>query len=77
MAKKPYNGHESKTAWNVSLWINNDEGLYNQAREHMNKNPKSAARLLLRDLGGNGAKTPDGYKYSINTIRLAINDILD
>jgi hypothetical protein len=26
---KPYNGHRSWNAWNVSLWLNNDEGLYN------------------------------------------------
>ena len=33
MTSKPYNGHKNWTHWNVSLWINNDEGLYLHARE--------------------------------------------
>lgn len=29
--RKPYNGHESWNAWNVALWIGNDEPLYRLA----------------------------------------------
>jgi hypothetical protein len=71
--KKPYNGHESRTAWNVSLWINNDESIYRRAVELMKINPKSAARRLKAELP---ERTDDGYKYSVHTVRLAIRDIL-
>lgn len=36
MAK--YQGHKNWNHWNVSLWINNDEGLYKLARECIRRN---------------------------------------
>lgn len=73
--KVPYNGHESKTAWNVALWIGNDYGLYQWAIELKQQYPKTAARKLFEGLGGKGAKTPDGFAYSIRTIRLALEGL--
>ena len=32
-AMATYNGHKNYNRWNVSLWIANDEGLYNLARD--------------------------------------------
>ena len=32
MPKKEYNGWPDWTTWNCALWIGNDEGLYNMAR---------------------------------------------
>ena len=29
---KEYNGHKNYQTWCVSLWLDNDEGLYNWAR---------------------------------------------
>lgn len=70
MAK--YNGHKNWNHWNVSLWINNDEGLYRAAvdavRRHRTKT--EAAAELLRDLP---AKTPDGAPYSLTTVRAALS----
>ena len=69
--KKPYNGHESWTAWNVSLWINNDESLYEWSQRLIQKEGKEkAAKIMARELVG--SRTPDGAKYSYHTIRLAI-----
>lgn len=73
MAK--YNGHPSKPAWNVALWINNDEGLYDLARRSVmvTKNRRQAAERMLSALACRGIeKTPDGYKYSITSIRNAM-----
>jgi hypothetical protein len=75
MAKKPFNGHESWTAWNVSLWINNDEGLYRDAQRLAQKHGiERGARHMAANLAG--VKTPDGARYSFNTIRLAMREIL-
>jgi hypothetical protein len=75
MSDKGYNGHKSWTHWNVSLWINNDEGLYNLAKEciKVNKLRDFAAEEMLERLQEAGtAKTPDGAKYSRSSIRAAM-----
>jgi hypothetical protein len=73
---KPYNGFPSWNAWNVSLWINNDEGLYRMAREYVQSyGYDKAVRLIYRAIGE--SRTPDGAKYSARSIRLAIRGIID
>jgi hypothetical protein len=32
-----YQGHTNWETWNVSLWLNNDEGMYNECLEICNK----------------------------------------
>ena len=66
-----YNGHKNWAYWNVSLWINNDEGLYNLALDaiRQTKNRKQASEYVLNVLRECGQeKTPDGARYSKNTI---------
>ena len=82
MSKTPYNGHESKTAWNVSLWLNNDESLYeamlsclraaNRPKSSTTQTRYRAARALHAELP---PRTPDGCRYSVHTIHLAMRDI--
>jgi hypothetical protein len=75
---KPYNGHKNWNHWNVSLWINNDEGLYQLARDAVRRHrtKDAAARHLLDDLTELGAtKTPDGAPYTVTTLRAAISEL--
>lgn len=74
---KTYNGHRSWNAWNVSLWINNDEQLYNWAAETMKqyKNRAGCAAARMLQDGLRGQKTPDGATYNRLAVKLAIEDI--
>jgi hypothetical protein len=71
-----YNGHRSWNAWNVSLWLNNDEGLYREARQlaKLYGVKAGSARLAMRLAG---ACTPDGARYNLTCIREAMRGILD
>lgn len=70
-----YNGHKNWNHWNVSLWINNDEGLYRTALSFNRayKNKLQAAIAMLNELNDAGiTKTPDGAQYSASSIRSAM-----
>lgn len=73
MSKKPYNGHESYAAWNVALWIANDESLYDLVTRIVktSRNKDWAVAKLLVALP---PRTPDGVRYSARTLKLAIRD---
>jgi len=83
--KKPYNGHESWNAWNVALWIGNDEGLYRAAmdairRPRANGKPVSVQLATVRffgDTGLEGQRTPDGARYSFRSVYLALAGLKD
>lgn len=76
MTSKQYNGHKNWTHWNVSLWINNDDGLYLHARELLrgDKLPrKVAAKRMLQNLHDMRiTHTPDGARYSAASIYSAM-----
>lgn len=74
-----YNGHKNWNHWNVSLWINNDEGLYRTARQYVRDfrgNKDKAAREMLAELIRCGLpRTSDGAPYSISSIRAAMKEM--
>lgn len=73
---KEFNGYRSWNAWNVSLWINNDESLYRWARDLVKQfGYTEAVRIMAQDLAGQ--RTPDGARYNVTSIRTAIVRILD
>mgnify|MGYP000997506017 CR=1 FL=1 len=69
-----YNGYPTWTAWNVYTWLTSDEETYNLCVEYANKyGAKDGAARLLYLLP---EKTPDGARYSRNTVRIALENIL-
>lgn len=76
MAK--FNGHKNWNFWNVSLWLNNDEGLYSMAKSvaETADNREDAARIILNTLeleqGQSPPKTPDGAPYTRAAIKAAL-----
>ena len=73
---REYNGYPSWNQWNVSLWINNDEGLYGFCRDMVSRHGHDkAVRFIYKYIGG--TKTPDGGTYNPTAIRRAIRGILE
>lgn len=78
MKAKEYNGHRSWNAWNVSLWINNDEPLYNYALDCLSRaknNAGRAARYFMQDFAGQS--TPDGAKYNHLCVKEAMQGLIE
>jgi len=72
-----YNGHKNWNHWNVSLWINNDEGLYRLARQYARQYKRQdAARAMLSALSESSiTETPDGAPYTVSAILGAMRGI--
>lgn len=58
MSNSTYNGYADWTTWNVCLWIGNDEGLYNLAR-----NCQDYGHFLQMVWSFDFKETPDGAKW--------------
>jgi hypothetical protein len=72
---KPYNGHRSWNAWNVALWIGNDERLYRLAQYCVRTTSTRAdAAALFRDSVG-ATHTPDGAPYNQTCVLEALRGL--
>ncbi len=66
---------ESRNAWNVSLWISNDEGLYRLAKDCIRRTRTlDDATAMFLECMGDGAKTPDGAPYTKTSVRAALSN---
>ena len=71
-AATTYNGWANWETWNVSLWIQNDEGLYSAAKECRTYQDLV---MMLRD--GGSKETPDGCRWDDPAIDgLEINEMM-
>mgnify|MGYP000894219132 CR=1 FL=1 len=76
---KTYNGHPSYNAWNVALWIGNDEGLYNLARDHKRNcsgTIRQAAQNFVNHMEDMGQpRTGDGVRWTVTNVMRAMRDL--
>ena len=67
-----YNGHKNYETWNVSLWLQNDEGLYacaQQADDYID--------LLIHLQNNFVDETPDGVDYEHDDLDYnALNELV-
>ena len=71
---KTFNGHRSWNAWNVSLWLSNDETYYPffvaLIKEKGIQKATNTIYYYLR-----GGKTPDGASYNRLSVKLALEGL--
>jgi hypothetical protein len=76
-----YNGWKNRQTWNVSMWLNNDYGIYMAAVKFMEKrkHPKANAHYarFIKEQGLADERTPDRIKWLGNSLDYkALDDMM-
>ena len=72
MEDTTYNGWTNYETWNVALWIENSEGLYNLARRSY------SYQDFVRRNCEEGDTTPDGVKWDdVNLNHLELDEMIE
>jgi hypothetical protein len=69
-----YNGWTNYETWNVALWIQNDPGLYDLAKNFCDY--EQLASVLYEEFGQK--ETPDGVKWNSSKLnKIELNEMLE
>jgi hypothetical protein len=77
MTKETFKGYANKNDWNVALWLNNDEGLYEtlchyaELAAYMTVSHSEALKGLLAALPN---ETPDGAKFISESVKPLLDE---
>ncbi len=80
MKDDTYNGWKNYDTWNISLWINNDEGIYTGAVDFMkneNTDIHNPYRAFIISCGLEAQSTPDRVEYMADSLDYeALNEMM-
>lgn len=72
-----YNGWANYETWNVALWIQNDEGLYDLAKAFKRLGYKRFAESMTSLDGAVAFQTPDGVAWNDSGLDIdALDELL-
>ena len=74
MVEEGYSGYENWETWNVSLWLSNDEGLYNETKDILLDNPPEKLEFTHIGLG---TSTEEEDIWIIKETRITLSEFVD